>query len=100
MGSFIEKHDAFPEGVNVSFLQVIDRENVNVRVWERGAGLTQACGSAACAVIAFGLYHELLASKINVEFPGGSLLVEWQGNASPIYLTGPAEQVFCASLSV
>lgn len=98
IGAVIE-HDAFfPKGANVSFVQVIDREHIVQRVWERGVGLTAACGSAACAAVVMGIVWGKLAANVETNFLGGTLQVEWQGPGQQVYLTGPTETVFTASL--
>ncbi len=93
-GPRIEHHVDFPEGVNVGFMQIIDKQTIRLRVYERGAGETDACGSGACAAVAAGILSGKLNNKVTVYLPGGELIVEWQGDQTPIYLTGPAVSVF------
>jgi diaminopimelate epimerase len=94
-GPLLEHHERFPERVNAGFMQLIDRNRVALRVWERGAGETLACGTGACAAAVIGIARGLLASPVKVETKGGPLVIEWDGDAkSPVYLTGPALSVF------
>lgn len=94
LGSAIEVHERFPERVNVGFMQVVDRENIKLRVFERGAGETSACGSGACAAVVAGRLQGLLNETVNVEFPGGNVTVSWSGDDSPVFLTGPVCRVY------
>jgi diaminopimelate epimerase len=93
-GPGIEKHPRFPRGVNAGFLQVVSRGAVRLRVWERGAGETLACGTGACAAVAAGIRLGLLDPRVEVETHGGRLTIEWQGGTAPVLMTGPAETVF------
>lgn len=93
LGSSIEKHEIFPCGANVDFVQVINSHQVLVRVWERGAGVTMACGTGACAVVVACVLNGLTEEQANVELPGGTLQIHWQ-NRQRIYMTGPATEVF------
>lgn len=94
LGPILESHERFPERVNVGFMQIISPESVKLRVYERGAGETQACGSGACAAVAIGIQQGLLAEEVQVELPGGSLDIRWQGPGHPLYMTGPATHVY------
>jgi len=94
LGALIEHHERFPERVNVGFMQIVDREMIRLRVFERGAAETLACGTGACAAVAVGQRQGLLADRVQVKLPGGSLLIEWQGEAHDLYMTGPAERVY------
>lgn len=94
LGPILESHERFPERVNVGFMQIISPESVKLRVYERGAGETQACGSGACAAVAIGIQQGLLAEEVQVELPGGSLDIRWQGPGHPVYMTGPATHVY------
>ncbi|WP_114194932.1 diaminopimelate epimerase [Edaphovirga cremea] len=94
LGPELESHERFPERVNVGFMQVVSRDQVKLRVYERGAGETQACGSGACAAVAVGIQQELLAEEVLVELPGGSLKISWKGPGSPLFMTGPATHVY------
>jgi len=84
----------FPQGVNVGFMQVCAPDRIRLRVYERGAGETLACGSGACAAVAAGRLHDGLGAEVRVELKGGHLLIQWQGEGQPIWLTGPATKVF------
>jgi len=94
LGALIEHHECFPERVNVGFMQIVDRERIRLRVFERGAAETLACGTGACAAVAVGQRQGLLADRVQVKLPGGSLLIEWQGEDHDLYMTGPAERVY------
>ncbi len=91
LGPAIEEHPRFPEAVNVGFLCVADRSNVELRVWERGVGETLACGTGACAAVVSGRVLGLLDDEVAVRLPGGQLMVSWHGAAEPVWLTGNAE---------
>jgi len=93
-GPRIEKHPRFPRGVNAGFVQVVSRGSVRLRVWERGAGETLACGTGACAAVAAGIRLGLLDPRVDVETRGGRLTIEWKGESAPVLMTGPAETVF------
>lgn len=93
VGKALQQHPAFPKGVNVSFLQVLARNHVKCRVYERGVGETLACGSAACAAVIAGILQEELNATVKVDMPGGSLTVSWQPE-KPVFLSGPAKSVF------
>ena len=94
IGPLIQAHSQFPEGVNVGFMQIIDRQNIKLRVYERGVGETQACGSGACAAAVAAIQQDLVASKVNLKLLGGELCIEWLGEGDPILMTGPATTVF------
>lgn len=87
-------HAAFPQGVNVGFMQVINRQTIRLRVFERGAGETEACGTGACAAVVCGIQQGLLDSKVRAVLNGGELIVEWTGNGQPVIMTGPATSVY------
>jgi diaminopimelate epimerase len=93
-GPLIERHPRFPRKVNAGFLQVLDRGHVRLRVYERGAGETLACGTGACAAVVAGIRLGLLDAKVDVETRGGRLTIEWQGGDSSVRMTGPAVTVF------
>jgi diaminopimelate epimerase len=93
-GPRIEHHRRFPQRVNVGYLQVIDRANIRLRVWERGVGETLACGTGACAAVVAGIRRGLLDPVVRVATRGGELTIEWRGPDSPVLMTGPAVTVF------
>jgi diaminopimelate epimerase len=93
-GPQIEHHPRFPKRVNAGYLQVLDRGHVKLRVFERGAGETLACGTGACAAVVAGIRRGLLDSPVQVEARGGRLNIAWAGEGQPVYLSGPAETVF------
>jgi diaminopimelate epimerase len=93
-GPLLERHVRFARGVNAGFVQIVGRDAVRLRVWERGAGETLACGSGACAAVAVGIRLGLLAPRVDVETRGGRLTIEWAGEQAPVLMTGPAETVF------
>jgi diaminopimelate epimerase len=93
-GPLIERHARFPEGVNAGYLQVRDRHNATLRVWERGAGETLSCGTGACAAVVAGISQGLLDSPVRVETRGGALTIAWPGGDNPVVMKGPAQSVF------
>jgi len=94
LGAMIESHKDFPDRVNVGFMQLISQNEIKLRVFERGVGETQACGTGACAAVASGIQRGLLARKVEVSLLGGQLTISWpDGNAS-VQMTGSATQVF------
>lgn len=94
IGPLVEKHARFARGVNAGFAQVVERDHLRLRVHERGAGETLACGTGACAAVVAGIRLGLLDPRVDVDARGGRLTIEWQGGASPVMMTGPAETVF------
>jgi diaminopimelate epimerase len=99
-GPLIETHARFPRRVNVGYMQVVDRANIRLRVWERGAGETLSCGTGACAAVVAGVRRGLLDSPTRVATRGGTLTIAWGGDAAPVMMTGPAETVFEGEWSV
>ena len=93
-GKIIEVDKAFPKRINVEFAQIVDRNNINMRVWERGAGETLACGTGACATAVACNLNDLTDRKVNVELLGGTLNIEWNKEDNHVYMTGPAVIVF------
>lgn len=93
IGSILQEHPAFLRGVNVSFVQVLARNHIKCRVFERGVGETLACGSAACAAVIAGILQEELNPEVKVDMPGGALTVSWQAGEG-VFLSGPAKSVF------
>jgi diaminopimelate epimerase len=94
LGAAIERHPRFPKRVNVGFLEIVDRAQLRLRVWERGAGETRSCGTGACAAVAVGRRRGLLEDEVRVNVRGGELRVNWMGPGERIWLTGPAEISF------
>lgn len=94
LGPLIESHARFPRNVNAGFMQIIDRNRIKLRVYERGAGETMACGTGACAAMAVARTQALVDERVTVELPGGDLLIEWAGLGQPLYMTGDASHVF------
>jgi diaminopimelate epimerase len=90
LGKALQAHARFPRQVNVGFLQIIDAGHVRLRVYERGAGETLACGTGSCAAVAFGRSIGLLGASVEVQLPGGKLSVNWPGTGHSLWLTGPA----------
>jgi diaminopimelate epimerase len=99
-GPLIEHHAAFPKRVNAGFMQVVDRAHVRLRVFERGAGETLACGTGACAAVVTGIRWGLLDAKVQVQTHGGVLTIEWQGAGHPVRMTGPATTVFQGEITL
>lgn len=94
VGPWLEKHPVFSERVNVGFMQVVNRQRIKLRVYERGAAETLACGSGACAAVVAGIEQGLLDSNVSVGLPGGDLLIEWAGRGQPVFMSGPAVSVY------
>lgn len=95
VGTTLESHPRFPERVNVGFMHIIDRNRMNLRVFERGAGETLACGTGACAAATCGIAHGLLSNRVTVVKRGGTLTIEWDGDSnSPVWMEGPAVTVY------
>jgi diaminopimelate epimerase len=94
-GPLIERHARFPQRVNAGFMQIVDAQSIRLRVYERGAGETLACGTGACAAVVAGVTRGVLgASPVSVETRGGELLISWAGSGRPVMMTGPAITVF------
>ena len=94
VGPYFENHARFPERTNTEFLRIIDRNNVQMRVWERGTGETLACGTGCCATAVACVLNGLTDTKVNVSVPGGEILCEWDRQDNVVYMTGPAATVF------
>jgi diaminopimelate epimerase len=94
LGADLAIHERFPEGANIGFMQVVAPDHIKLRVFERGAGETLACGSGACAAVVIGQTQQKLARNVTVELPGGKLKIYWKGPGNPVKMTGPAEHVF------
>ena len=100
LGAEIEHHPRFPERVNAGFMEIVDRNRLRLRVYERGVGETLACGSGACAAVVIGRRQGLLEQQVLVELPGGNLFIQWQGEDQPVTMTGPAVNVFEGEIEV
>ena len=94
LGPWIESHARFPKRVNVGFMQVLDRRHIRLRVFERGAGETLACGTGACAAVVVGIEQGLLDAEVDVTLPGGHLMISWAADNQAVMMTGPATTVF------
>jgi diaminopimelate epimerase len=99
-GPHIENHAAFPKRVNAGFMQVLSRNAVRLRVFERGAGETLACGTGACAAVVTGIRWGLLDPRVTVQTHGGTLTIEWQGGDTHVHMTGPATTVFQGEITL
>jgi diaminopimelate epimerase len=99
-GPQIEHHPRFPKRVNAGFMQVLDRGHVKLRVFERGAGETLACGTGACAAVVAGIRRGVLDDTVEVEARGGRLTIRWDGEGQPVYMSGPAVTVFEGEIDV
>ncbi len=99
IGPLLESHERFPQRVNAGFMQIIDRKHIRLRVYERGAGETQACGSGACAAVAVGIIQGLLDNDVQVSLPGGELTIHWDGEGSHLFMTGSATHIFDGQIS-
>jgi len=93
-GPLIERHPRFPQRVNAGYMQIVDRGRIRLRVYERGAGETLACGTGACAAVVAGIARGLLESRVTVATRGGDLGISWAGEGEPVMMTGPAVTVF------
>ena len=100
LGPAIESHSRFPQRVNAGFMQVLTPHDIRLRVYERGAGETLACGTGACAAAVAGIRQGWLASPVSVHTRGGDLIIEWTGDGQSVYMTGPAETVFEGELEL
>lgn len=99
-GPLIEAHPRFPQRVNAGFMQVIDRAHIRLRVYERGAGETLACGTGACAAVVSGILRGMLDARVTVATRGGDLVIVWAGAGQPVLMTGPAVNVFDGEIEV
>ena len=99
-GPLIEKHERFPQRVNAGFMQILDRQAIKLRVYERGSGETLACGTGACAAVVTGIRRGLLDSPVKVTTRGGDLAIAWAGNDQPVLMTGPAVTVFSGEIEL
>lgn len=99
-GPLIERHASFPKRVNAGYMQVVSREHIRLRVWERGAGETLACGTGACAAVVSGILRGLLDWEVRVTTRGGDLTIRWPGGQAPVMMTGDAVRVFDGVLEI
>ncbi|NMH59917.1 diaminopimelate epimerase [Alteromonas ponticola] len=100
IGPLLESSERFPEAVNVGFMQVLSSRHIRLRVFERGSGETLACGSGACAAVAIGQIQGKLDKDVQVDLPGGTLRIRWQGGDSMLKMTGPAEHIYDGHFTV
>ncbi len=100
LGPLIEHHPRFPKRVNAGFMQIMDRQHIRLRVFERGAGETLSCGTGACAAVVAGIRRGLLDSPVSVATHGGMLSIAWNGEGMPVLMTGPAISVFAGEISL
>ncbi|MFQ5636070.1 MAG: diaminopimelate epimerase [Gammaproteobacteria bacterium] len=100
LGPLLERHESFPNRANIGFMQVVEAERIRLRVFERGAGETRACGSGACAAVVVGHRNGRLADNVVVGLPGGTVEVRWEGPGSSVWLTGEAVTVFEGTIEV
>ena len=100
LGAAIEKHPQFTNRVNVGFMQVVSKDEIKLRVFERGAGETLACGTGACAAVVYGIRKSLLNNAVTVHLPGGKLSVVWEGDDTAAWLSGPTASVFEGTINL
>ncbi len=100
IGPLVESHKDFPNKVNAGFMEIISDNKIRLRVFERGAGETLACGTGACAAVVAGRINQLLGPKVSVHLPGGELSIEWEGNGKPVMMTGSATFVFHGQVKI
>jgi len=94
LGPILESHPRFPNRANIGFMQIVNRNEIRLRVYERGAGETQACGTGACAAVVSGVLRGLLDADVKVHLPGGDLQIRWEGKGSSVMMTGPVASVY------
>jgi len=100
LGPKIENHPSFPKRTNVGFMQLLGRTHIRLRVYERGAGETLACGTGACAAVVAGRLHGWLSEEVRVDLPGGQLTIHWAGEGHPVMMTGSASRVFTGHIDL
>lgn len=100
LGPVLESHVCFPQRANIGFMQIVDRSQIKLRVYERGSAETLACGTGACAAVVVGHLWGKLNDKVTVSLPGGDLMIEWQGGDAPVFLSGPASFVFEGQVTI
>jgi len=99
-GPVIERHPRFPRRVNAAYMQIVTRAHIRLRVWERGAGETLACGTGACAAVVAGICEGVLDDSVRVDTRGGRLTIRWRGGDNPVWMTGPAVAVFEGEIEI
>lgn len=100
LGAKLETHEIFPARANIGFMEIVSEQKINLRVFERGVGETLACGTGACAAAVSGISQGKLKSPVEVNLPGGTLTIEWQGEGRSVILTGPAKTVFHGQIRI
>jgi len=100
LGPALESHPRFPRRVNVGFMQIVAPDHIRLRVFERGVGETQACGTGACAAVAVGRQRGLLGDSVRVDLPGGTLNIRWPGMGEKLWMTGPAVTVYTGQIDI
>jgi diaminopimelate epimerase len=100
LGPLIEAHEDFPQRTNAGFMQIVSRDTIRLRVFERGVGETLACGTGACAAVVYGINRGWLHDTVTVELPGGKLTIAWAGDGQPVMMTGPTAVVFEGSIRI
>jgi diaminopimelate epimerase len=100
LGALLESHARFPNRANIGFMQVMAANRIRLRVFERGVGETQACGTGACAAVVVGRSWNLLDPEVSVELPGGTLQIRWDGPGQPVWMTGDAVMAFEGSVEL
>ncbi|HSN23468.1 MAG TPA: diaminopimelate epimerase, partial [Methylomicrobium sp.] len=100
VGRLLESHNIFPERANIGFMQIVDRKHIKLRVYERGAAETLACGSGACAAAVVAIEQNLADHQVLVQLPGGPLRISWTGRGKPVMMTGPAISVFEGTINL
>ncbi|QOI10885.1 diaminopimelate epimerase [Blochmannia endosymbiont of Colobopsis nipponica] len=100
IGALLSQNPRFPEETNVGFMQIVNYNHIRLRVYERGVGETQSCGSGACAAVAVGIQRGLLSEQVNVDLLGGALLINWKGVGHALYMTGSATHVYDGDISL
>lgn len=100
LGKQLSVHERFPENANIGFMEIVSPKYVKLRVYERGAAETLACGSGACGAVVVGIIQNKLANNVTVELPGGKLKIYWKGPGHPVKMTGPAEHIFDGQLQL
>ena len=98
IGPKVENAEIFPEKINAEFCQILDRETIRMRVWERGSGVTLACGTGACASVVAAIMNDLTNDRVNVVLDGGTLRIFWDREENDVFMTGPAESVFSGEI--